>query len=57
MKEKTCFPAHWLLDNDDLKADNCIIKTEAETPEKCWRQRMLLSKSKFLTLCPIQILP
>ena len=49
MKEKTCFPAHWLLDNDDLKVDNCIIKTEVEAPEKCQGQSMLLSMSKFFT--------
>ena len=54
MKEKTCFPAQWLSDNDDLKADNCIIKTEVETPEKCWRQRMLLSKSNSPPTVPFK---
>ena len=54
VKEKTCLPAHWLLDNKDLKADNCIIKTEAETPEKCWRQRMLLSKSNSSPTVPFK---
>ena len=54
VKEKTCLPAHWLLDNEDLKADNCIIKTEAEAPEKCWRQRMLLSKSNSLPTVPFK---
>ena len=54
VKEKTCLPAHWLLDNEDLKADNCIIKTEAETPEKCWRQRMLLSKSNSSPTVPFK---
>ena len=54
MKEKTCFPAHWLLDNDDLKVVNYIIKTEAEAPEKCWRQRMLLSKSNSSPTVPFK---